>query len=190
MAGAWLALACFAAYAGFMYWLSEVAAKDMERRGKPGRIFGYLMASHYIFWLTPIGVLAWLAARRRYPILETKKGRNAQERSEAGDSSSQQASAPEDSLRELERKTVNSFDRLRGLEARAAREVPRLSPAGRADLEEALAVLRTEVDGYLRLYLNDARPRGFQASHLDELVILRQRAGADLPVSSGREDPL
>ena len=70
MAGAWLALVCFAAYGGFMYWVSEVAAKDMQRRGKPGRVLGYLMASHFIFWATPIGVLAWLAVRGRYPILD------------------------------------------------------------------------------------------------------------------------
>ena len=58
-------LLALSAYAALMYWLSDVAKKDMERRGQPGWVFG-----SFIFWSTPMGLLAWWEARRRYPILD------------------------------------------------------------------------------------------------------------------------
>lgn len=60
----------FSGYLAFMYWLSNVARKDMERRGQPGWVFG-----SFIFWSTLIGLLTWLEARRRYPILDKRIGR-------------------------------------------------------------------------------------------------------------------
>ena len=53
------------AYWVLMYWLSNVAKKDLERRGQPGWVFG-----SFIFWSNPMGLLSWWQARRRYPILD------------------------------------------------------------------------------------------------------------------------
>ena len=67
-------LAIFAAAAGYVVlrmWLPSVAKKDMDRRGQAG--WAYDMA---VWWILPIGLLAWWRARRRYPVLDNESSKS------------------------------------------------------------------------------------------------------------------
>lgn len=64
----WLFLAGVLAYVVLVFWLPSVAKKDMDRRGEPG--WAYDLA---VWWYLPVGLLAWWAARRRYPIIDSKQ---------------------------------------------------------------------------------------------------------------------
>lgn len=66
----WLFLAGLLAYGVLVFWLPSVAKKDMDRRGQPG--WAYDLA---VWWYLPAGLLAWWAARRRYPLLEPERKR-------------------------------------------------------------------------------------------------------------------
>ena len=68
MDGLPLFLFAFVGYFGGMYWLSNIAERDMERRGRRGWALG--SAVFFTTWISPLWLLAWWVARRRYPILE------------------------------------------------------------------------------------------------------------------------
>ena len=63
-----LALLGFVGYWLLRNWLADVARRDMERRGRRG-----WMLDTAVFWWTPVGLLAWLIARHRYPIVHGEK---------------------------------------------------------------------------------------------------------------------
>ena len=63
----WPLWAGLIAYAILRFWLPAVAKRDMDRRGQPGWVYDLA-----VWWILPLGLLAWWQARRRYPILDNE----------------------------------------------------------------------------------------------------------------------
>ncbi len=60
-----LAILAFAGYWVLRNWLATVARRDMERRGRRGWLLDTA-----VFWWTPVGLIFWLIARLRHPIVQ------------------------------------------------------------------------------------------------------------------------